>query len=77
VGIDGTTAILDRLVDDGATLWVVDYKTHGRPDAVVLAERYRAQLAAYADAVRGVWPGREVRAGLVLTATRGWVPVVG
>ncbi|HUR41297.1 MAG TPA: UvrD-helicase domain-containing protein [Verrucomicrobiae bacterium] len=77
VGVDGTTAVLDRLVDDGTIVWVIDYKTHGRPDVAALAERYRAQLAAYAGAVRGVWPGREVRAGLVLTATRRWVPVIG
>jgi ATP-dependent helicase/nuclease subunit A len=69
----GLTAVIDRLVDDGTTLWVVDYKTHTRPQAAALAERYRVQLAAYADAVRKVWPERAVRAGLLLTATRTWL----
>jgi ATP-dependent helicase/nuclease subunit A len=75
--IEGTTAIIDRLLDDGAGLVIVDYKTHARPDAAQLVERYHAQLAAYADGVRQVWPGRAVRAGLLLTATRTWVPVIG
>lgn len=76
VMLDGVTAVIDRLVDDGAGLVIVDYKTHARPDAAQLAERYRAQLEAYAEAVRQVWPGRAVRAGLLLTATRAWVPVI-
>ena len=77
VFVDGTTALIDRLVDDGSGLVIVDYKTHSRPDAAALAERYRAQLAAYAAAVQAIWPGRSVRAGLLLTATRTWVPVIG
>ena len=44
--IDGVSAIIDRLVDDGEALWVLDYKTHGKPDAAKLSERYRGQLAA-------------------------------
>jgi ATP-dependent helicase/nuclease subunit A len=76
VAVDGATAVIDRLVDDGEQLVVLDYKTHTRPDPAALAERYRPQLAAYADAVRAAWPGRPVRAGLVLTATRRWVPVL-
>jgi ATP-dependent helicase/nuclease subunit A len=69
---DGGAAIVDRLVDDGTTLWVLDYKTHARPDAAALLAQYRPQLEGYAAAVGSVWPGRAVRAGLVLTATRGW-----
>ena len=77
VALDGTPAVIDRLVDDGDTLWVLDYKTHRRPDAAALTEAYRPQLAAYVEAVRTIWPGRPVGAGLVLTATRVWVPVIG
>lgn len=76
VTVDGTAAQIDRLVDDGSALWVIDYKTHARPDAALLAERYRAQLEAYAEAVRAIWPERPVHAGLVLTATGAWVPVL-
>ena len=69
--------VMDRLVDDGEALWILDYKTHPVPDALALTERYRAQLEAYAKAVSTTWPGRPVHAGLLLTATRSWVPVIG
>lgn len=75
VAADGAAAVIDRLVDDGTTLWVLDYKTHARPQAATLVERYRPQLAAYASAIGAVWPGRPVRAGLVLTAARSFAPV--
>ncbi|MGH8461109.1 MAG: UvrD-helicase domain-containing protein [Stenotrophobium sp.] len=65
--------VIDRLVDDGQTLWVLDYKTHRQPDAGALLAQYRGQLQAYRDGVRQLWPGRGVRAGLVLTQTRLWV----
>jgi ATP-dependent helicase/nuclease subunit A len=64
---------IDRLVDDGETLWVLDYKTAERADAAVLLERYRPQLAAYVEAMRRAWPRRTVRAGLVLTGSGRWV----
>ena len=72
----GANATIDRLVDDGERLWVLDYKTHTRPVAETLKARYREQLAAYAAAVQQIWPGRPVTAGLVLTATRTFVPVI-
>jgi ATP-dependent helicase/nuclease subunit A len=75
VTLDGAAGAIDRLVDDGEALWVLDYKTHARPKAGELLERYRPQLAAYAAAVAAVWPGRPVRAGLVLTATRSFAPL--
>ncbi|HWU68222.1 MAG TPA: 3'-5' exonuclease, partial [Stenotrophobium sp.] len=64
---------IDRLVDDGTTLWVLDYKTHRQPDAGSLLAEYRGQLLAYREGVRQLWPGRPVRAGLVLTQTRQWL----
>jgi ATP-dependent helicase/nuclease subunit A len=70
VSAGGATGVIDRLVDDGQALWVLDYKTHARPQAAELVERYRPQLAAYAAAVGAAWPGRPVRAALVLTATK-------
>ena len=66
---------IDRLVDDGRELGVLDYKTHARPKAAELAERYRAQVEAYVAAVREIWPGRPVRGALVLTATRTLLPL--
>jgi ATP-dependent helicase/nuclease subunit A len=76
VSAAGATGVIDRLVDDGETLWVLDYKTHSRPQAAELVERYRPQLAAYAAAVGAAWPGRPVRAALVLTATKALAEIV-
>jgi ATP-dependent helicase/nuclease subunit A len=74
--IDGDRGgIIDRLVDDGDTLWIADYKTAAQADAATLIERYRPQLRAYADQVAKLWPGRALRAGLVLTAAASWVEV--
>ena len=67
--------VIDRLIDDGKVFWIIDYKTTSG-DAAVLAARYRPQLEAYADQVARLWPGRPLRAGLVLTATRSWVEVL-
>ncbi|WP_293371891.1 exodeoxyribonuclease V subunit beta [Nevskia sp.] len=75
---DGTanSGVLDRLIDDGAHLTIIDYKTAPRPNAERLIDAHRGQLAAYADAIGQVFPGREIRAGLLLTATREWRPVL-
>ncbi len=61
--------IIDRLVDDGTTLWVLDYKTARDGDDAALLDRYREQLLAYREGVARLWPGRTVRMGLVLTHT--------
>lgn len=66
-------AVIDRLVDDGDALWVLDYKSGADGDAAQLAERHGAQLRAYAEGVRAIWPGRRVRAGVILTGSRRWV----
>jgi ATP-dependent helicase/nuclease subunit A len=68
-----STRVLDRLVDDGAALWVLDYKTQrDAEDAGVLA-LHRAQLESYRRGVQALWPGRSVRAGLVLTDAARWL----
>lgn len=67
------SGVMDRLVDDGQCLWILDYKTHRTPDATSLLEQYQRQLSVYRSGVQRLWPGREVRAGLVLTATAQWV----
>jgi len=75
---DGTanSGVLDRLIDDGAHLTIIDYKTAPRPNAERLIDAHRDQLAAYADAIGQVFPGRAIRAGLLLTATREWLAVL-
>ncbi len=67
--------VIDRLVDDGGTLWIVDYKTTPETDETHLIERYRPQLEAYADHVSRLWRDRPLRAGLVLTAQRRWLEI--
>jgi ATP-dependent helicase/nuclease subunit A len=62
--------IIDRLVVDAQAAHIVDYKSHrlSRPDdAARLAEHYRPQLELYHEAVRRLWPDREVSAWLLLT----------
>jgi ATP-dependent helicase/nuclease subunit A len=67
---------IDRLVDDGETLWILDYKTTPHTDPELLAARYRPQLQAYAAAVRRIWPERPLRAGLVLSESRRWIELL-
>jgi len=70
------SGVIDRLVDDGSTLWILDYKTAPRPNIEILSARHRPQLEAYADAVAALWPGRAIHAGLVLTASAQWHSVL-
>ncbi len=75
---DGRDAsgVIDRLIDDGARLWIVDYKTAPRPYAAALDAAHRPQLALYADAIARVFPGRAIRAGLVTTVNAQWLPLI-
>ncbi|HVV93085.1 MAG TPA: double-strand break repair helicase AddA [Hyphomicrobiales bacterium] len=72
VGPDGmpfrVSGRLDRLVDDGTTLHLVDFKTD-RPVPAAVPDAYRRQLALYARLLTAAWPGRAVRASLLWTAT--------
>jgi ATP-dependent helicase/nuclease subunit A len=65
---------LDRLVDDGATLHLVDFKTD-RPAPSTVPEAYARQLALYARLLAAAWPGRAVRASLLWTASGQLVDV--
>jgi ATP-dependent helicase/nuclease subunit A len=68
--------IIDRLVIDGDTVWLLDYKTHsvtGKSALAPLAERYRAQIAHYVLGVQRLWPQKRVRSGLLFTAVSEWV----
>lgn len=72
---DGTGTILklngaiDRLVDLGPEIFVVDYKTNRAPAATVeeVAEAYLYQLASYRVALRDLYPDKPVRAALLWT----------
>lgn len=60
---------IDRLIDTGDTVLIVDYKTNrdipADPDAT--PEAYLLQLAAYRLALREIYPGRTIRAALLWT----------
>ena len=61
--------IIDRLVDDGERVLVIDYKTHRleTTEAATLAAAFAPQMRLYAEAVRRLWPGRRVCSILVFT----------
>ncbi|MCG6870753.1 MAG: UvrD-helicase domain-containing protein [Gammaproteobacteria bacterium] len=67
------SGVVDRLVDDGNRLWLVDFKSRADVDlhsAPRLAQTYHPQLAAYAEGVRKLYPERNLRAVVLFTAQR-------
>ena len=60
---------IDRLVDLGKEVLIVDYKTNRPPPSQVeaVAPAYLLQLAAYRLALAEIYPGRTVRAALLWT----------
>jgi len=60
---------IDRLVDTGREVLIVDYKTNRPPPRHIdgVAAAYLYQLAAYRLALREIYPGRTVRAALLWT----------
>jgi ATP-dependent helicase/nuclease subunit A len=58
---------IDRLVEYESEVWVLDYKTGGleETDLARRAEPHLAQMAAYRDAARALYPGKTVRVALV------------
>jgi ATP-dependent helicase/nuclease subunit A len=68
--------VMDRLVDDGETLWVLDYKTARGGDDAELLNRYQDQLLAYGEDLAQLWPGRTVRMGLVLTHSQRYLELL-
>ncbi|MEM1198330.1 MAG: double-strand break repair helicase AddA [Pseudomonadota bacterium] len=60
---------IDRLAISDTEVLIIDFKTNRPPPASIdgVAEPYIRQLAAYAEALKSIYPGREVRAWLVWT----------
>lgn len=60
---------IDRLVQQGQTISIVDYKTNRPPPtrAADVAEAYVLQLAAYRLGIRCIFPAAHVRAALLWT----------
>jgi ATP-dependent helicase/nuclease subunit A len=61
------TGRIDRLVDDGTTLHVIDFKSD-RPVPATVPAVYRRQLALYARVLAEAWPGRHIRTAVLWTA---------
>ena len=59
----------DRLLIEDTRITVVDYKTTGRPpaDADAIPAATLRQMAAYVAALEAIYPGKEVRAGVLYT----------
>ena len=64
--------VLDRLVDNGDQLSIIDYKTRQTGSAAEMLLDATPQLHGYVAAVRRLFPGRHVRAGIIATATAEW-----
>ncbi|MDR1368197.1 MAG: hypothetical protein LBJ76_05710, partial [Candidatus Accumulibacter sp.] len=62
---EGRLMRIDRLVDCGDALWVLDYKS-SYPDTGRIGE-YRDQVSEYCRAVSAVFPSRKVRGALVFS----------
>jgi ATP-dependent helicase/nuclease subunit A len=68
----GAVRRIDRLVLTAGQAWVVDYKSGGLDGQAM--DVYCRQLNDYRRAVAAIWPGREVKAGLVV-GDGEWVPI--
>ena len=60
---DGVLRRIDRLVETGGDLWVLDYKSSGR--GTERLEDYKTQVRGYCVAVAGAFPARKVRGALI------------
>jgi ATP-dependent helicase/nuclease subunit A len=70
--------LVDRLVADDRTIWLLDYKTHSNAtaeSAPLIAQNYAAQLRLYGEGVSRLWPDYTLRPAVLFTASRIVVPV--
>ena len=61
VNAQGELKRIDRLVEFGDEVWVLDYKLGDREDAA----HYRAQMQEYRNAMQAVYKVKKVRCALV------------
>ncbi len=69
----GRAQRLDRVVEFDDAVWLIDYKTGNDNLALSneqLAERHQPQLAGYQTLLAGLYPGKPVRAALLLADGR-------
>ncbi|MFN3818707.1 double-strand break repair helicase AddA [Blastomonas sp.] len=71
VGPNVVTGTVDRLLIEPNRVLVVDFKTSRRPPSTLelLPVAHVRQMAAYVEALRLIFPGRTIQAGLLYTAT--------
>jgi ATP-dependent helicase/nuclease subunit A len=68
---------VDRLLVEEERISVIDFKTGRVPASEAeVPGAHRAQMRAYADALRVIFPGREVRAALLYTAGPKLIEVI-
>ncbi len=60
---------IDRLVVDDKDIWILDYKTNRPPpdDISDVPDIYKNQLRAYSDAIKEIYPDRNIHCGLLWT----------
>ncbi|XDZ65185.1 double-strand break repair helicase AddA [Alphaproteobacteria bacterium LSUCC0684] len=66
VGTRVVTGIIDRLRITEKTVTLVDFKT-GQPPEEKLPPHFLSQMGLYANLLGQIWPGHDIRAGLVFT----------
>ena len=60
---------VDRILIEGEQVSVIDFKTGRVPvDEAAIPNSHRAQMSAYAAALRAIFPGRRVSVALLYTA---------
>jgi len=60
---------VDRLLVEDGRVSVIDFKTGRVPASEAeIPGGHRAQMAAYAEALQVIFPGRQIRASLLYTA---------
>lgn len=63
--------LVDRLVVGEKDILLIDYKTHVQAKEETIAElteNFRAQISLYTQGVQQIWPGHNIRQGLLFTA---------
>lgn len=68
---------IDRLIVDGESVLIVDYKTNRPPPSVAaeLPQGHVAQMALYRELLKPIYPGKQIRAALIYTETPILIPV--
>jgi len=62
--------VIDRLVISDNTILLIDYKTHRVDDSnqlALLADSFREQMRLYRAGAAKLWPGPEIKSGLLFT----------